>query len=128
MARANVPHVISDDSALGGQLIGGSLRFDVVNDSFISRTFSGSTYDKQKTWTWSAWVKINSLHQGILFSGAVDCGGSRTCLMYNNGLIITDVCGVGTYDQSDGKYKDFKGKELRKVTYCNYQKLFQYHL
>ena len=106
MARANVPHVISDDSALGGNLIGGSLRFNKSNNSYLSRTFSGSSYDKQKKWTWSAWVKFGTVHQGVLFSGSPTCGGSRTCLYYENAQIITDVCGVGAYDQSEGRYKD----------------------
>ena len=106
MARANVPHVISDDSALGGNLIGGSLRFNKSNNSYLSRTFSGSSYDKQKKWTWSAWVKFGTVHQGVLFSGSPTCGGSRTCLYYENAQIITDVCGVGAYDQSVGLYRD----------------------
>ena len=106
MVRANIPHVITDDSALGGQLIGGSLRFNRSNGSYLSRTFSGSSYDKQKTWTWSAWIKFNTVHQGTLFSGSPTCGGSRSCLYYENGQFITDVCGVGAYDQSDGRYRD----------------------
>ena len=106
MARANVPHVISDDSALGGNLIGGSLRFNKSNNSYLSRTFSGSSYDKQKKWTWSAWVKFGTVHQGVLFSGSPTCGGSRTCLYYENARLITDVCGVGAYDQSIGLYRD----------------------
>ena len=106
MARANVPHVISDDSALGGNLISGSLRFNKSNNSYLSRTFSGSSYDKQKKWTWSAWVKFNSVHQGVLFSGSPNCGGSRICLYYENARFITDVCGVGAYDQSVGLYRD----------------------
>ena len=109
MVRVNVPHVISDDSALGGNLISGSLRFNRSNGSYLSRTFSGSTYDKQKKWTWSAWVKFGSVHQGTLFSGSPNCGGSRSCLYYENGQFITDVCGVGAYDQSDGRYRDTNG-------------------
>ncbi len=106
MVRANVPHIITDDSALGGQLIGGSLRFNRSSGSYLSRTFSGSSYNKQKTWTWSAWVKFNTVHQGTLFSGSPNCGGSRSCLYYENGQFITDVCGVGAYDTSDGRYRD----------------------
>ena len=56
MVRANVPHVISDDSALGGQLIGGSLRFDKASgDHFLSRTPSSAS--NQKTYTFSCWYK-----------------------------------------------------------------------
>ena len=97
---------ITDDSAVGGQIIQGSTLFDRSHNAYLSRTFSGSSYDKQKTWTWSAWVKFNSVHQGTLFSGSPNCGGSRSCLYYENGQFITDVCGVGAYDQSDGRFRD----------------------
>ena len=50
--------------------------------------------------------KFGSVHQGVLFSGSPNCGGSRTCLYYENARIITDVCGVGAYDQSIGLYRD----------------------
>ena len=62
MVRANVPHVISDDSALGGQLIGGSLRFNRVSSSvgtYLSRTPSSA--GNQKTYTVSVWVKRSSI-------------------------------------------------------------------
>ena len=35
MARANVPHVISDDSALGGQIIGGSLKINLGDNAYL---------------------------------------------------------------------------------------------
>ena len=69
MTRANVPHVISDDSALGGQLISGSLKFDGAKGQYLSRTPSSA--GNRKTFTWSGWVKraeINST-QGRLFGG-----------------------------------------------------------
>ena len=36
MTRANVPHVISDDSALGGQLVSGSLKFDGTKSQYFN--------------------------------------------------------------------------------------------
>ena len=97
---------ITDDSSVGGQIITGSTTFDSSHNAYLSRTFSGSSYDKQKTWTWSAWVKLHSVHQGTLFSGSPNCGGSRSCLFIDNGQIRTDVCGVGSYDDSDGRFRD----------------------
>ena len=69
MTRANVPHVISDDSALGGQLIGGSLRFRSANNTELRRTPSSA--GNRKTFTWSGWVKRSdtSPTQGRLFGG-----------------------------------------------------------
>ena len=59
MARANVPHVISDDSALGGQLIGGSLRFISANNAKLTRNFGTNSSDKTKTI--SFWVKRGTI-------------------------------------------------------------------
>ena len=59
MARANVPHVISDDSALGGQLISGSLRFNSANNTKLSRNFGTNTSDTTKTI--SFWVKRGTI-------------------------------------------------------------------
>ena len=61
MARANVPHVISDDSALGGQLISGSLKFDRVSSSvgtYLKRT--PSTNGNRKKFALS--LEKNSVH------------------------------------------------------------------
>tara|TARA_R100000278_G_scaffold4468_1_gene7537 strand:+ start:548 stop:3700 length:3153 start_codon:yes stop_codon:yes gene_type:complete len=54
MARAFVPHHISDDSALGGSLIDKGLRFN-GDDTYLSRTPSSAS--NRRTWTWSAWIK-----------------------------------------------------------------------
>ena len=59
MARANVPHVITDDSALGGQLISGSLRFISANNTKLSRNFGTNTSDTTKTI--SFWVKRGTI-------------------------------------------------------------------
>ena len=69
MGRANVPHDISDDSALGGQSIGGSLRFRSASNTELSRTPSSA--GNRKTFTWSGWVKRGDLSstQGRLFGG-----------------------------------------------------------
>ena len=71
MTRANVPHVISDDSALGGQSIGGSLRFRSASNTELSRTPSSA--GNRKTFTWSGWVKRSDISptQGRLFGGGV---------------------------------------------------------
>ena len=49
MTRANVPHVISDDSALGGQLVSGSLKFRSASGTELRRTPSSA--GNRKTFT-----------------------------------------------------------------------------
>ena len=59
MTRANVPHVISDDSALGGQLVSGSLKFDGTKSQYLTRTPSST--GNRRTFTWSGWIKRSGL-------------------------------------------------------------------
>ena len=59
MTRANVSHVISDDSALGGQLVSGSLKFDGTKSQYLTRTPSSAS--NRRTFTWSGWVKRSQL-------------------------------------------------------------------
>ena len=55
MSRAFLPHVITDDSALGGMKIERSLRFNSVDNAYLTRTVT--TTSNRKTSTYSAWVK-----------------------------------------------------------------------
>ena len=50
MSRTFLPHVITDDSALGGSKIEKSLRFN-GDDTYLSRTPSSAS--NRRTWTWS---------------------------------------------------------------------------
>ena len=43
----------------GGYTIGNSLRFRSSASAYLSRTPAGA--GNQKTWTWSAWVKLGAL-------------------------------------------------------------------
>ena len=55
MARAFVPHVITDDSALGGSFLERSLRFHSGDNTRLVRTI-GSTSNR-RTFTYSWWLK-----------------------------------------------------------------------
>ena len=55
MARPNLIHNITDDSALGGSVIERSLRFNDDDSAVLTRTPSG--VGNRKTYTISAWVK-----------------------------------------------------------------------
>ena len=59
MARAFVPHHISDDSALGGSVIKNSLRFNDNDTAYLSRTPSSA--GNRKKWTFSVWIKRGNL-------------------------------------------------------------------
>ena len=114
MARANVPHVISDDSALGGQLISGSLKFDRVSSSvgtYLKRT--PSTNGNRKKFALSVWLKrsssISSWQRifaaspgsndisGFAFRGDGNTDGLRLQMTYS---------GVNKHWTSTGKYRD----------------------
>jgi len=49
-------HPITDDSALGGSIINGSLKFKASETNYLNRTNGTST--NQYKWTFSAWIKL----------------------------------------------------------------------
>ena len=52
-------HPITDDSALGGSIINGSLKFNGDDTQWLSRTPSSAS--NRRTFTWSGWVKRSQL-------------------------------------------------------------------
>ena len=76
------PQIITDVSADSAQEIDGSLIFDRSTPSYAVRT--PSTAGNRKTWTWSAWVKRDSIddgtHQAFFSAG----GDPWVVLMFNN--------------------------------------------
>ena len=65
MTRAIQPHIITDDSAFSGKIIGGSLAFSRSCNDYLYRTPTVS--GNQKRWTWSAWVKCAASHNTQYF-------------------------------------------------------------
>ena len=59
MSRIFVPHVITDDSALGGRVIDKSLRFRSSNSANLQRSIS--TTGDRRTYTISFWIKRSKL-------------------------------------------------------------------
>jgi SPRY domain/Concanavalin A-like lectin/glucanases superfamily len=51
-----MPLILGANSASGGYTVKNSLRFNSGSSDYLNRTPSSAT--NQKTWTWSAWVKI----------------------------------------------------------------------
>ena len=72
MSRTFLPHVITDDSALGGSVIQRSLRFR--SNHSLQRSPSSTTNSTKQTL--SLWFKVSKLHnatnQGVLFAGGSD--------------------------------------------------------
>ena len=56
MSRVFLPHVITDDSALGGMKIERSIRFNPVDNQNLTRTSSSTS----TTFTYSVWIKRSS--------------------------------------------------------------------
>ena len=80
MSRTFLPHVITDDSALGGNVIEKSLRFNnyssSADDAQLYRTVS--TASNRRTYTHSFWVRRTKLGYGMIF-GQTDGSGSYFC-------------------------------------------------
>ena len=69
MARAFVPHVVTEDSALGGSFLERSLRFHSGDNTRLVRTI-GSTSNR-RTFTYSWWLKrsIQNSEQYVWYNG-----------------------------------------------------------
>ena len=95
MARAFVPHIITDDSALGGSVIQRSLRFNDGDSPYLSRTPSSA--GNRRTYTISVWAKVidNGTFRTILGAGG---GTTRDRLqIFDGDRIVFNV-----NDGSDG--------------------------
>ncbi len=68
--RAFQPHIITDDSALGGQIIDGSLKFNSARTNYLKRY--PSVDGNKQVWTSSVWVKraLQGTQQKILEAGS----------------------------------------------------------
>ena len=72
MARPFAPHIITDDSVLGGKEIERSLRIDNGDGAHLTRTPSSA--GNQKKWTFSCWIKRSNLGGDV---DAYDAGEMR---------------------------------------------------
>ena len=95
MTRANVPHVISDDSALGGQLVSGSLKFDGTKSQYLTRTPSSAS--NRRTFTWSGWVKRNQPIRESYFSA-----GNTTNSSFGLDFDSSNLSSPWIYDYTSG--------------------------
>ena len=70
MSRPFQPHIITDDSAAGGQIFGGSLKFNSARTNYLKRYVSVD--GNKKKWTCSVWVKraLQGTQQKIIEAGS----------------------------------------------------------
>ena len=73
MSRAFVPHIITDDSAAGGQLIDGSFKFEGAGS--LSRT--PTSIGNRKQFTFSYWMKHTNDKVNHHFQQRADSNGSQ---------------------------------------------------
>ena len=81
MGRAVHPHIITDDSALGGSTIERSLRFNGA-DTYQHLTRTPSTSGNRKVWTFSAWIKIAHTDDGPNYIYAANNGNTSYVALY----------------------------------------------
>jgi hypothetical protein len=107
ISGGNVIHTFTSSGYLTPlKYVGNSLRFRSNNNSYLSRT--PSVASNQKTWTFSAWIKIGNLSTSpCIFSGGSGTG-SRLMLYFNtNGQLLTDIQGVGTGVTTTSVFRDY---------------------
>ena len=116
MGRPSLAHIITDDSASGGQIIDGSMKFNRVDNSqgdYLYRTPSSG--GNRKVFTLSVWFKpigfgswrrifaaspSGSVISGIALRGDGNVDGIRLQMQYS---------GVNNHWTSTGKYRDPTG-------------------
>ena len=86
MTRTFLPHVITDDSSLGGAVIQRSLRFR--SNHSLTRSPSSTTNSTKQTL--SFWFKVSKLHdatnQGVLFANGGSDGSWSYVQLWSNTL------------------------------------------
>ena len=86
MGRVAAPHIITDDSALGGSVIKRALRFNDDDNAYLNRTPSSAS--NRRTWTFSVWLKRGNL------------GGEQRIFSGYNGSNATYQCGIKFFDNN----------------------------
>ena len=100
MARAFAPHLITDDSVLGGKEIERSLRFDNGDGAHLIRDHAVAGNKKQ--WTFSCWIKRSNLGGDTFDAGEMRIFGGDT----NASHIYISSGELLVWDMSDGSGTD----------------------
>ena len=117
MTRPFLTHPITDDSAVGGQIIDGSLTFNKVSEndgSYLTRT--PSTGGSRNKFTLSVWIKRNGTLSSWQRIIAASPGGNDISALAFRGDGNTDglriqmsYSGVNKHWSSSGKFRDSSG-------------------
>ena len=113
MGRVFQPHTITDDSAVGGQIIQGSLIFDDDHSTFFHRDMVGGN---RKVWTLSYWTKLLDVNstssQRFWSAGDSGSGDVLKCEYYSGantrqiGFIDNNHAGSGIRFTTDAHLQD----------------------
>ena len=106
MSRVFQPHVITDDSALGGSFVEGSLRFDGSGDHFIR---TPSIEGNRRRFTISLWCKrsLTGVYQS--FIGPYGDNSNRdTFRIDNNDRLEFQSTGNSANTKTDARFRDTK--------------------
>ena len=102
MARANLIHHVSDDSAVGGQIIQGSVIFDDDHETFFHRDMVGGN---RKVWTISYWIKfldVNSTSAQRFWSAGDSGSGDVLKSEYYSGSSTRQIAFIDNNHASSG--------------------------
>ena len=95
--------VITDDSALGGAIIGRSLRFSHTDSAYLTRTFGSA--GNRRTFTFSSWIKFSATGtswngNNAFFSGSKGGVGFFKFMVRDDGRIELNTSETGASDSS----------------------------
>ena len=106
MSRVFQPHVITDDSALGGSFVEGSLRFDGSNDHFIR---TPSSEGNRRRFTISLWAKRSKTGSYQAFIGPYADNTNRdTFRIDDNDRLEFQSTGNSANAKTTARFRDTK--------------------
>ena len=103
MARVNLIHNITDDSAIGGQKIEGSTVFNDDHETFLFQNFSSA--GNRRTWTISHWIKfydVNSTSSQRFWSSGDSGSGDVIKVEYYSGSSTRKLALIDNNHASSG--------------------------
>ena len=107
-----IPQVITPSKASGAQIIDGSLKFDQTANTYLTRT-PGSAGNR-RTWTWSAWIKKDTVgtYQPVFFGNQTGSNNTGNGFRFDNG----DKIDFYQYSSSSFTYRLLSNQLLRDVS------------
>ena len=101
MTRVNLIPPITDDRALGGSAIERSIRINLDDSAYFTRT--PSSVGNRKTFTISVWAKRSNLSGSAMFGGYID-NTDRATLRFNSNTVEFQSAGMSV--KTSGLFRD----------------------